>query len=254
MRIETLNQDQRKQALELAHEAVVSLSGTPVTAIEKFLEEHTARFDMLGAFNEEALTGFIAYEPEGLRIVFIAVNEKYRHTGIGTALCDTLRQKGTKHHLSRLSTNVPSSVKGFFDAYGFEQAGDPVKAGEFSILPMEYLLGREYLGRTVTVTVDRPYGSFHPHNPNVLYSLNFGYVDELISDDGEFVDAWIYGLYEPAETFRGSVIGIIYHKDGPSRFIVGRIGETYRKEDVMDAVAFDEQYYDTRFIWASDIN
>ena len=145
-------------------------------------------------------------------------------------------------------------LKKFFEEYGFEQAGDPAEAGDISILPMEYLLGRKYLGRTVTVTVDRPCGSFHPHNPDVLYPLNYGYVDELISEDGEFQDAWIYGPEEPVETFRGCVAGIIYHKDGPSRFIVCRIGEQPDRQAIMEAVAFEEQYYDTRFVWASSIN
>lgn len=253
MEIRKLNESERKQALTLAHEAVLSVTGSPISAIEKFLEEHTARFEMLGAFTE-GLSGLIAYEPESLQIVFLAVSDENRKQGIGTALLDALRIKAEKRHLSRITANIPSSLMPFFEDYGFEQTGDAVEAGEISIIPAEYLLGREYLGKTVTVTVDRPYGSFHPHNPDVLYPLNYGYVDELVSEDGEFQDAWIYGPQEPVESFRGSVIGIIYHKDGPSRFIVSRIGEQPDIQAVMAAVAFEEQYYDTRFIWASSIS
>lgn len=253
MEIRKLTEQERKQALSLAHEAVLDVTGSPVSAIEKFLEEHTSRFEMLGAF-EEDLKGFLAYEPETMQMVFLAVKDENRQKGTGTALLDSLRTMAEDRHLSRISANVPSSLKKFFEEYGFEQAGDPAEAGDISILPMEYLLGRKYLGRTVTVTVDRPYGSFHPHNPDVLYPLNYGYVDELISEDGEFQDAWIYGPEEPVETFRGCVAGIIYHKDGPSRFIVCRIGEQPDRQAIMEAVAFEEQYYDTRFVWASSIN
>jgi hypothetical protein len=64
----------------------------------------------------------------------------------------------------------------------------------------------------------------------------------------------VYGPKEPVESFRGVVSGIIYHKDGPSRFIVTRAGEVIDRKAIMEAVAFEEQYYDTRFVWNNELN
>lgn len=41
------------------------------------------------------------------------------------------------------------------------------------------------MGRTVTVTVDRPLGSFHPEHKNMYYPINYGYVEGIMALDGE---------------------------------------------------------------------
>lgn len=41
------------------------------------------------------------------------------------------------------------------------------------------------IGKTVKVTVDRPLGSVHPKYKNIVYPVNYGYVDGIIAPDGE---------------------------------------------------------------------
>ena len=41
------------------------------------------------------------------------------------------------------------------------------------------------LGKNVKVIVDRPLGTHHPKYKDLYYSLNYGYVEGIISADGE---------------------------------------------------------------------
>lgn len=44
---------------------------------------------------------------------------------------------------------------------------------------------KSYIGKTVTVTVDRPIGTHHPKHPEIVYPINYGYVEGLLGGDGE---------------------------------------------------------------------
>ncbi len=37
------------------------------------------------------------------------------------------------------------------------------------------------LGKTVTVTVDRPLGSFHPEHEDISYPINYGYIKGIMA-------------------------------------------------------------------------
>ncbi len=71
----------------------------------------------------------------------------------------------------------------------------------------------DIIGRTVTVTVDRPLGSTHPKYRDMIYTVNYGYIDGLIAQDGEEQDAYILGVNEPVATFTGHIIAVIRHAD-----------------------------------------
>ena len=43
---------------------------------------------------------------------------------------------------------------------------------------------KSYIGKTVTVTVDRPIGTHHPKHPEIVYPINYGYVEGLLGGDG----------------------------------------------------------------------
>lgn len=69
------------------------------------------------------------------------------------------------------------------------------------------------LGTIVTVTVDRPLGSHHPEHPDMIYPVNYGYIEGIIAPDGEEQDAYILGIDEPVEKFTGMVVGVICRED-----------------------------------------
>ena len=41
------------------------------------------------------------------------------------------------------------------------------------------------IGPIVTVTVDRPLGSYHPEHPNLYYPINYGYIKGTVAADTE---------------------------------------------------------------------
>ncbi|MBQ2771027.1 MAG: inorganic pyrophosphatase, partial [Clostridia bacterium] len=59
------------------------------------------------------------------------------------------------------------------------------------------------IGRIVTVTVDRPLGSFHPKHPDIYYPVNYGYIEGIMAPDGEEQDAYILGVNVPVDKFIG---------------------------------------------------
>ena len=50
------------------------------------------------------------------------------------------------------------------------------------------------IGATVTVTVDRPLGSYHPEYKDMYYPINYGYIEGVMAPDGEEQYAYILGV------------------------------------------------------------
>ena len=66
------------------------------------------------------------------------------------------------------------------------------------------------IGATVTFTVDRPLGSYHPEYKDMYYPINYGYIEGVMAPDGEEQDAYILGVNEPVCKFTGKIIAIVY--------------------------------------------
>ena len=50
-----------------------------------------------------------------------------------------------------------------------------------------------YLGQKVNVIIDRPLGSKHPKH-GFIYEVNYGYIPNTKSPDGEELDAYVLGV------------------------------------------------------------
>ena len=102
------------------------------------------------------------------------------------------------------------------------------------------------VGRTVTVTVDRPLGSFHPSHPDLYYPVNYGYIAGIYAEDGEEQDAYILGIDVPVDQFTGTVIAIIHRNDDvETKWVVAPLGKHFSKEEITAATHFQEQYFDS---------
>jgi inorganic pyrophosphatase len=73
-------------------------------------------------------------------------------------------------------------------------------------------LARRFLGKSVTVVIDRPLGSRHPRR-GFLYEVNYGYVPGTRAPDGEALDAYVLGVGEPLERFAGVCLAVIHRRD-----------------------------------------
>lgn len=105
------------------------------------------------------------------------------------------------------------------------------------------------IGKKVTVTVDRPLGSYHPNHKDIYYPVNYGYIEGIIAPDGEEQDAYILGIDEPVETFTGIIIAIIHRNDDvEEKWVVAPEGVAFSKEEIWKQVEFQEQYFDSEIL------
>ena len=130
------------------------------------------------------------------------------------------------------------------DAQGYCAAKTPFIR---SILRLSFT--DQFLGRRLTIVIDRPYGSAHPEYPGLRYSLNYGFVPGIPAPDGENLDAYIYGVTKPVRRFTGTVIAVIHRRnDMEDKLVVAPSGMVAYEPQIAEAVRFQEQYFDTSVI------
>ena len=100
------------------------------------------------------------------------------------------------------------------------------------------------IGSVVRVVVDRPLGTYHPKHKDIYYSVNYGYIPDVMAPDGEEQDAYILGVNEPVKEFVGKVIAIIHRIDDvEEKWVVVPIGTSLTKEEIMRQVDFQERFF-----------
>ena len=100
------------------------------------------------------------------------------------------------------------------------------------------------IGKTVRVVVDRPLGSYHPKHKDIYYSVNYGYIEGIMAPDGEEQDAYILGVDVPVKEFEGKIIAIIHREDDiEEKWVVAPENSAFTKEEIMEQVKFQEQYF-----------
>lgn len=105
------------------------------------------------------------------------------------------------------------------------------------------------IGNIVTVTVDRPLGTYHPEHPDLYYPVNYGYVAGVMAPDGEEQDAYILGVAQPVQSFTGRVTAIIHRKDDvEDKWVVVPEGVTLTDAEILSQVYFQEQFFDVEII------
>ena len=101
----------------------------------------------------------------------------------------------------------------------------------------------------VKVTVDRPLGSRHPKHNDIVYTVNYGYIEGIIAPDGEEQDAYILGVNEAVKEFTGKVIAVIHRFDDiEEKWVVAPVGEVFTREEIERAVHFQEKYFNHKVI------
>ncbi len=127
------------------------------------------------------------------------------------------------------------------DLYGFEL--NPVPDGRYQAV----------IGQVVKGIIDRPMGSRHPDHEDLIYPVNYGYVDGVIGGDGAEQDVYLLGESSPVREFTGKVIAV-YHRydDNETKWIVvpcdehGSIRSDVRipdDDEIYAKIAFQEQFF-----------
>lgn len=104
---------------------------------------------------------------------------------------------------------------------------------------------RSLIGKEVEVVIDRPLGSHHPKYTDMVYPVNYGYIKDIVAEDGEYQDAYVLSVDVPLKVFKGAVIAIIHRlNDVEDKLIVAPKGMKYSNQEIEEIVRFQEQYFE----------
>lgn len=107
---------------------------------------------------------------------------------------------------------------------------------------------KDYIGKKVNVVIDRPFGSKHSKH-GFIYPVNYGYIPNTVSGDGEELDCYVLGVFEPVERFDGECIAVIHRTDDDDdKLIIVPDGKQY-SDDAIDALTeFQERFFEHAII------
>ena len=132
-------------------------------------------------------------------------------------------------HMQNDNEFIPSIVPGFNMVLNYQKMVNPKPVN-----------ARDFLGKLVRVHMDRPLGSKHPKH-GFTYEVNYGFIPDTISGDGEELDAYVLGPDYLLKDFLGRCIAIIHRtNDNDDKLIV-----------VPDGFDFPDEYIEQK-INASD--
>ena len=94
---------------------------------------------------------------------------------------------------------------------------------------------RKYLGKQVSVTIDRPIGFHHETKGiHLHYTVNYGFLPGVI------------GVAEPVAAFTGRIIGVVRRKDdNEDKFVAAPVGVTLTAAEIQEQIWFVEKYFDS---------
>ena len=108
---------------------------------------------------------------------------------------------------------------------------------------------KSFLGKKVSVKIDRPLGSKHPEWNDTIYPVNYGFIQNTKAPDGEQLDAYVLGVFEPKSECTGMCIAIIHRTtDNDDKLIVVPKGKTYSNEQIRALTEFQELFFKSEII------
>lgn len=136
-------------------------------------------------------------------------------------------------HMQNDNEFIPSIVPGFNMVLNYQKTVNPKPVN-----------ARDFLGKLVRVHMDRPLGSKHPKH-GFTYEVNYGFIPDTISGDGEELDAYVLGPDYPLKDFLGRCIAIIHRtNDNDDKLIVVPDGFDFPDEYIEQKTAFQEQWFE----------
>jgi len=104
---------------------------------------------------------------------------------------------------------------------------------------------KSYLGKIVKAVIDRPLWSKPvKEHPDFMYELNYGYIPNTISGDGEELDCYVLGVDEPIKEFEGECIAIVHRlNEIDDKLILVPIGKKYTIKEIKDLIYFSEKHH-----------
>lgn len=105
-----------------------------------------------------------------------------------------------------------------------------------------------FIGKNVSVRIDRPLNSKHPKH-GFVYEANYGYVPNTVSGDGEELDAYVLGVNETVQEFTGKCIAVIHRtNDDDDKLIIVPEDKNPTDEEIRQFTNFQEQFFESEII------
>ena len=113
---------------------------------------------------------------------------------------------------------------------------------------MEKIDSKNFIGKEVNIVIDRALGTKHPKH-GFVYTVNYGYVPNVISGDGEELDAYLLGVFDPVENYKGKCIAVIHRTNyDDDKIIVVPDGVNYTDDQIKDITDFQERFFESLII------
>jgi inorganic pyrophosphatase len=110
------------------------------------------------------------------------------------------------------------------------------------------MLNKEYLNKKITIKIDRKLGTKHP-KWDFYYPINYGFVPNTKSTDGEELDAYLLGVFEPVDEYTGICKAIIHRtNDEDDKLIIMPENKDYSDNQIKNLTEFQERFFDS-VIW-----
>lgn len=101
-----------------------------------------------------------------------------------------------------------------------------------------------FLGKDVTIMIERPLGSIHPKHPDIYYPVNYGYLPHSVGRDQEELDAYLLGVFIPLDTFTGRCIAVIHRtNDQDDKLVIVPPEKNYTDEQIQALTEFQERFF-----------
>ena len=107
---------------------------------------------------------------------------------------------------------------------------------------------QSYIGKSIRIKIDRPFGSKHPKH-GFIYPVNYGYVPNTISADREELDCYVIGINEPIDKFTGKCVAVIHRiNDDDDKLIIVPEGKDFSDEEILTKINFQEKFFASEII------
>lgn len=103
---------------------------------------------------------------------------------------------------------------------------------------------KDYIGKQIEIKIDREFGSKHPEH-GFIYPVNYGFVPNTVSGDGEELDCYLLGVFEPVKEYVGKCIAVIHRvNDNDDKLVVVPEGKEYSDDAINALTEFQERYFE----------
>lgn len=151
-----------------------------------------------------------------------------------TGSMDWLNYINFRDYLNR----TPSVAKAYEDLKMSLAEQAPIDCGrekylkgkhDFIVYTLRKALVKSYLGKTVSIPIDRPIGSVHPKHQDIVYPINYGYIPNVFGGDGEELDVYLLGIDVLVTEYIGRIIGIVHrHNDVEDKLVMAPEGFIFK--------------------------